>query len=77
MEKKKSEMVSVEAWYIAAPYRDELLIWLKAGSTDQSECRVLTNVRCLSEGVTSLHLMQSCFCQLVIQKWTWNNLLVG
>lgn len=54
-EKKKSEMVSVEARHVdgtmAAPYRDELLTWLKAGSTDHSECRVLTNVRCLSEGV--------------------------
>ena len=34
-----------------APKRDELLGWLKSQSADSDECRVLTNVRCLSEGV--------------------------
>src|SRR5690606_20463974 len=34
-----------------APQRDELLGWLKSQSADTNECRVLTNVRCLSEGV--------------------------
>lgn len=34
-----------------APQRDELLGWLKSQSADPNECRVLTNVRCLSEGV--------------------------
>ncbi|MCI5129604.1 MAG: helicase, partial [Candidatus Electrothrix sp. AUS3] len=35
---------------MSAPERDELLSWLKAG-TEEKECRILTNVRCLSEGV--------------------------
>ena len=51
---KKEQMVSVESRHIdgtmAAPERDELLGWLK-GDSDSNECRVLTNVRCLSEGV--------------------------
>lgn len=51
---KKEEMVSVNSKHIdgtmTAPQRDELLGWLKAETTD-NECRVLTNVRCLSEGV--------------------------
>lgn len=36
---------------MAAPQRDELLGWLKSTSADTNECRILTNVRCLSEGV--------------------------
>jgi predicted helicase len=51
---KKEQMVSVEAKHIdgtmAAPERDELLRWLKSDG-EPNECRVLTNVRCLSEGV--------------------------
>jgi predicted helicase len=51
---KKEQMVSVASKHIdgtmAAPQRDELLSWLKAESVG-NECRVLTNVRCLSEGV--------------------------
>lgn len=51
---KKEQMVTVASKHIdgtiAAPQRDELLSWLKADS-DGNECRVLTNVRCLSEGV--------------------------
>ncbi|WP_395090639.1 DEAD/DEAH box helicase [Armatimonas sp.] len=51
---KKEQMVSVASKHIdgsmSAPKRDELLSWLKAETTD-NECRVLTNVRCLSEGV--------------------------
>jgi predicted helicase len=51
---KKGIMVSVQSRHIdgtmTAPERDELLGWLKAGTKDD-ECRVLTNVRCLSEGV--------------------------
>ena len=35
---------------MSAPHRDELLGWLKQ-DTEEGECRVLTNVRCLSEGV--------------------------
>ena len=51
---KKGQMVSVASKHIdgtmTAPERDELLGWLKA-EPDNNECRVLTNVRCLSEGV--------------------------
>ncbi len=51
---KKEQMVSVSSLHIdgtmSAPKRDELLGWLKEESED-NECRVLTNVRCLSEGV--------------------------
>ncbi len=51
---KKEQMVSVSSQHIdgtmSAPQRDELLGWLKA-DTEDNECRVLTNVRCLSEGV--------------------------
>jgi len=51
---KKQNMVSVASKHVdgtmSAPDRDELLGWLKADS-ENNECRVLTNVRCLSEGV--------------------------
>lgn len=51
---KKEQMVSVASQHIdgtmSAPIRDEMLSWLKAGGED-NECRILTNVRCLSEGV--------------------------
>ncbi|MBX7203929.1 MAG: DEAD/DEAH box helicase family protein [Bacteroidia bacterium] len=53
-EEKMEQMVSVGSQHIdgtmSAPQRDELLEWLKA-DTSANECRVLTNVRCLSEGV--------------------------
>lgn len=49
---KRKQMVSIASKHIdgtmSAPYRDELLGWLKEES---DECRILTNVRCLSEGV--------------------------
>lgn len=49
---KQEKMVSVHAKHIdgtmSAPERDELLGWLK---DDSDECRILSNVRCLSEGV--------------------------
>lgn len=51
---KKEKMVSVDSKHVdgtmTAPERDEMLSWLKADS-DENECRILTNVRCLSEGV--------------------------
>jgi predicted helicase len=54
-EEKRSQMVSVSARHIdgtmTAPVRDELLGWLKSDTAEAGECRVLTNVRCLSEGV--------------------------
>lgn len=53
-DEKKEQIVSVESKHIdgamSAPQRDELLGWLKE-EHDESECRILTNVRCLSEGV--------------------------
>lgn len=51
---KKEKMVSVGSLHVdgtmSAPQRDELLGWLKT-ETQDNECRILTNVRCLSEGV--------------------------
>ena len=51
---KKELMVSVASKHVdgtmSAPERDNLLGWLKE-DTENNECRVLTNVRCLSEGV--------------------------
>lgn len=51
---KKEQMVSLASKHIdgtmSAPERDELLGWLKS-EMDENECRILTNVRCLSEGV--------------------------
>jgi predicted helicase len=53
-EEKQSQIVSISSKHIdgtmSAPQRDELLGWLKATPRD-GECRILTNVRCLSEGV--------------------------
>ncbi|MCW5873446.1 MAG: DEAD/DEAH box helicase [Anaerolineales bacterium] len=52
--KKKEEMVGIHARHIdgtmAAPERDEMLGWLQE-TGDANECRILTNVRVLSEGV--------------------------
>jgi len=51
---KKKKMVSVSSKHIdgtmSAPERDELLGWLKSDG-EENECKILTNVRCLSEGV--------------------------
>jgi predicted helicase len=51
----REELVSINAQHIDGgmntPTRDEKLSWLKAASDDPRECRILTNVRCLSEGV--------------------------
>lgn len=48
-------VVSVDAEHVdgsmGASARDEKLSWLKSTPTDGDECRILTNVRCLSEGV--------------------------
>jgi len=53
-EEKKSSMVVLDSKHIdgtmSAPQRDELLGWLKE-DINENECRVLTNVKCLSEGV--------------------------
>jgi len=52
--KERKRMVTVESRHIdgtmSAPERDELLGWLK-GQQEGKHCRILTNVRCLSEGV--------------------------
>ncbi|KAA0265073.1 MAG: DEAD/DEAH box helicase, partial [Chloroflexi bacterium] len=51
---KKEQMVSISSEHMdgtmPAPKRDELLSWVKS-STEGNECRILTNVRVLSEGV--------------------------
>ncbi|MGV3597106.1 MAG: DEAD/DEAH box helicase [Bacteroidota bacterium] len=51
---KKEKMVNVASRHVdgtmSATSRDELMGWLKA-ETENNECRILTNVRCLSEGV--------------------------
>ncbi len=51
---KKEQMVSVASKHMdgtmAAPQRDEMLAWLKE-ETEDNECRIITNVRVLSEGV--------------------------
>jgi predicted helicase len=53
-DEKKDQMVPVASEHMdgtmSAPKRDELLGWLKADA-DKNECRILTNVRCLSEGI--------------------------
>lgn len=54
-EKAQQKMVSVSSKHIDggmnAMERDELLSWLKSDSEIENECKVLTNARCLSEGV--------------------------
>lgn len=53
-EEKKDAMVAANSKHIdgtmSATERNDLLGWLK-GDVPKNECRVLTNVRCLSEGV--------------------------
>lgn len=53
-EDRKKKMVTVQAMHMdgtmAAPQRDQMLSWLKE-DTPGNECRVITNVRVLSEGV--------------------------
>jgi len=53
-EDKKEKMVTVEAMHMdgtmGAPKRDQMLRWLKE-DTPGNECRIITNVRVLSEGV--------------------------
>lgn len=54
-DEQRSHIVSVRCKHIDggmnANERNELLGWLSDDSEDPRECRVLTNVRCLSEGV--------------------------
>ncbi len=52
---EQKEVVNVKAKHIDgsmdANTRNELIAWLKQDADDPQECRVLCNVRCLSEGV--------------------------
>lgn len=52
---EKSELVDVVARHVdgtmSATARDEALMWLKEQPENERECRMLTNARCLSEGV--------------------------
>ena len=54
-EEERDEVVNVNAKHIDgsmdANTRNELIAWLKQDTDDPKECRVLCNVRCLSEGV--------------------------
>ena len=54
-QEERAETVSVSAQHVdgtmPATTRDEKLSWLNAAPADGNECRILTNVRCLSEGV--------------------------
>ncbi|MBQ6377848.1 MAG: DEAD/DEAH box helicase [Prevotella sp.] len=55
LDDEKKEVVNVKAKHIDgsmdANTRNELIAWLKQDADDPQECRVLCNVRCLSEGV--------------------------
>ncbi len=52
---EREEVVNVNSDHVdgtmGASTRDQKLAWLKATPDDSRECRILTNVRCLSEGV--------------------------
>jgi len=54
-EKEKSRVVNVSSRHIDgsmnAQERNERLAWLAEDDLEENECRVLTNVRCLSEGI--------------------------
>ena len=54
-DEQKAHIVSVKAKHIDGTMdsqkRSEIVNWLSSESEDPNECRVVTNVRCLSEGV--------------------------
>ena len=54
-EAERKEVVNIKARHIDgsmdANTRNEMIAWLKQEADDPEECRVLCNVRCLSEGV--------------------------
>lgn len=54
-EEERKDVVNIKAKHIDgsmdANTRNELVSWLKQDADDPQECRVLCNVRCLSEGV--------------------------
>ncbi|MDR2734343.1 MAG: DEAD/DEAH box helicase family protein [Spirochaetota bacterium] len=54
-EEQRKDMVAVEADHVdgtmGAQLREQKLHWLKSARADKGECKILHNVRCLSEGV--------------------------
>lgn len=54
-EEERGELVVVESDHVdggmGSTVREDKLDWLKKADTNKKECRVLNNVRCLSEGV--------------------------
>ena len=54
-EKDRQTTVTIQANHVdgsmGATIRDQKLNWLKQSPNDRNQCRILTNVRCLSEGV--------------------------
>lgn len=54
-EEEREQLVAVEAEHVdggmGSTVREEKLDWLKHADPNKKECRVLNNVRCLSEGV--------------------------
>jgi predicted helicase len=52
---KQTSIAKVKSKHVdgtmSAPQREDLLNWLKENSEDNQECRILTNAKCLSEGV--------------------------
>ena len=54
-EEEKKQIVHIQATHVdgsmSAAERNEAISWLAADADDPQECRVITNVRCLSEGV--------------------------
>ena len=54
-EEQKRRLVTIDAQHVdgtmGATKRDGKLSWLKSVPANTNECRILTNVRCLSEGV--------------------------
>ena len=52
---ERAKVVDVASKHVdgtmSAPIRDEMLAWLNAAPSEGHECRILTNARCLSEGV--------------------------
>lgn len=54
-EEVREEVVDIEVQHIDgsmnAATREEMIAWLKEETSNPNECRILSNVRCLSEGV--------------------------
>lgn len=54
-EEENEEVVNINCRHVdggmGAGVRGEMISWLKSENTEPNECRILSNVRCLSEGV--------------------------